>query len=324
MKAAILHQAGDIPKYEDFSVPAAQNDHELPIKVTAASIKNLDKMRASGSHYDAYTTYPVIAGVDGVGILEDGTRVYASSKTGMMAEKTTVLKSSIVTLPAQLDDITAAAIANPAISAWLSLEFKGKLQKGGSVLIVGATGITGSIAVQLAKHMGAARIVVMGRNPVILEKLRHQGADIVISLAQSDEAVKAAVQAEKSAKPFDIVLDYLWGKYAEMILDVLTGHDLNAASHLTRYVQVGEMTGATINLKAAVLRSSFIEILGVGGGSIPLEVMKQIPSVILPAIFQLAAEGKLSIDTEVLPLSDVEAAWQKKDIPGKRIVLTIP
>ena len=324
MKAAILHQTGDIPKYEDFVIPAVQQENELLIQVTAASIKNLDKMRAKGSHYDAYQSYPAIAGVDGVGILENGTRVYASSKTGMMAEKALVLKNSIVPLPENLDDATAAAIANPAVSAWLSLEFKGKLQKGGSVLIAGATGITGGIAVQLAKQMGAGKIVAMGRNPVLLEKLLTQGVDKIISLAQPDEAIQAELQAEKLDKPFDIVLDYLWGKYAEMILDVLTGHDLNAASHLTRYIQIGEMAGPLINLKAAALRSSSIEICGVGGGSIPLEVMKQIPSVILPAIFQLAADGKLSIDTEILPLSEVEAAWQRKDIPGKRIVLSIP
>jgi NADPH:quinone reductase-like Zn-dependent oxidoreductase len=319
MKAAVLHQTGTTPTYGDFADPIANADEQV-LTVTAASIKNLDKMRAKGTHYDTYPSLPAIVGVDGVGILPDGTRVYTSSRTGMMAEKAIVSSKMMVPLPQKLDDVTAAAIANPAVSAWLSLAWKGALQKGGSVLILGATGITGKLAVQLAKHLGAARIVAIGRNPEALEALKTLGADVVISLNQPEDELMEAIRAEIQKVPFDIVLDYLWGKPAELVLGLLTGHDLNSAGHLTRYVQVGEMAGSEINLKAATLRSSLIEMSGVGGGSITKEIMQKLPTEILPQIFELAAEGIISIETEVVALKDVEQAWEKNE-SGKRIVV---
>ncbi|MFC0513911.1 zinc-binding alcohol dehydrogenase family protein [Mucilaginibacter angelicae] len=319
MKAAVLYQTGNTPIYDDFAEPTV-NAGEQVITVTAASIKNLDKMRAKGSHYDTYTNFPAVVGVDGVGVLPDGTRVYTGSRTGMMAEKAVAGSKMMVPLPQNLDDVTAAAIANPAVSAWLSLAWKGGLQKGGSVLILGATGITGKLAVQLAKHMGAARIVATGRNPEALKVLTTLGADVTISLNQPEDQLRQAISAEIKKAPFDIVLDYLWGKPAELVLSLLTGHDLNSAGHLTRYVQVGEMAGADINLKAATLRSSLIELVGAGGGGITKEIMLKLPTEILPQIFELAAEGIISIETEVVALKDVEQAWEKND-SGKRIVL---
>src|SRR5258708_38783003 len=163
MKAAVLNKAGDIPIYQDFPDPVPGQDEQL-LFVKAASIKNLDKMRAKGTHYEKYPTFPVVTGVDGVGVLEDGTRVYTGSRKGMMAEKAIVAKQWAVPLPDGLDDVTAAALPNPAVSAWLSLEWKGQLQKGDAVLILGATGITGRLAIQLEKHLGEGEPQVRDEN----------------------------------------------------------------------------------------------------------------------------------------------------------------
>ncbi len=321
MKAAVLHKAGDFPRYENFAEPVLGTD-EVLVTMKAASIKNLDRMRVKGTHYDKYTNFPAVVGVDGVGVLPDGTRVYTGGD-GMMAQQIAVNRNRLVNLPDNIDDITAAAIPNPGISAWLTLAWKGRLKKGDAVLILGATGITGTLAVQIAKHLGAGKIVVTGRNPASLQKLTALGADVAISLQQSDEAIMQAIATEAQQQPFDIVIDYLWGKPAELVLEVLTGHNLNSTPHLTRYIQVGEMAGAAINLKAATLRSSLIEITGVGGGSIPMDIVAKIGAEYLPEIFRLAAEGKLTIDTEAIPLKDVEQAWQQQDLNGKRIVLTM-
>jgi NADPH:quinone reductase-like Zn-dependent oxidoreductase len=319
MKAAVLYQAGEIPQYADFAEPIP-SEHEQVIEVKAASIKNLDKMRAKGSHYDQHENYPVVVGVDGVGIMADSTRVYAGSATGMMSQRALINSHWYVPVPDELDDITAAAIPNPAISAWLSLAYKGKLKKGDTVLILGATGITGKLAVQIARHLGAGKIIAMGRNK---EALNNLGVDLTISLNQSDDDVKQAIKAEAVKTPFDVVIDYLWGKPAELLLGTLAGHDLNATvDHITRYVQVGEMAGSAINLPAAILRSTAIELTGAGGGSISKEVTAKIKTEILPEVFKLAAAGKLSIDTLAIPLKDVAEAWQQ-DAQGKRMVITM-
>ena len=319
MKAAVLYQAAAIPQYADFAEPIP-SEYEQIINVKAASIKNLDKARAKGAHYDKHENYPVIVGVDGVGMLADGTRVYAGSATGMMSEKALINKHWYVPIPDELDDVTAAAIPNPAISAWLSLMYKGKLKKGDTVLILGATGITGKLATQIARHLGAGRIIAIGRNQQALNNL---DADVTISLNQSDDDIKQAIKAEAAQKPFDVVIDYLWGKPAELLLSTLAGNDLNATvDHTTRYVQVGEMAGSAINLPAAILRSTAIELTGAGGGSISKEVISKIQTEILPEVFKLAAEGKLSIDTLVIPLKNVTEAWQQ-DAQGKRVVITM-
>jgi len=319
MKAAVLYRAGETPQYANFAEPIP-SEHEQIIEIKAASIKNLDKARAKGTHYDKHENYPVIVGVDGVGVLANGTRVYAGSATGMMSEKALINKNWYVPVPDKLDNITAAAIPNPAISAWLSLAYKGKLKKGDTVLILGATGITGKLAVQIARHLGAGRIIAIGRNQRALDNL---SADATISLNQPDDDVKQAIKAEAAKSPFDVVIDYLWGKPAELLLGTLAGHDLNATvDHITRYVQVGEMAGPAINLPASILRSTAIELTGAGGGSVSQEIIVKIQTEILPEVFKLAAEGKLSIDTLAIPLKDVAEAWQQ-DAQGKRVVITM-
>ena len=155
------------------------------VRVKAASLKNVDKMMASGSHYDRLPDLPCVCGVDGVGLLDDGTRVYcggARPPFGMMAERTVVSRAWCLPVPEQVDDVTAAALPNPALSAWLSLVWRAQLRPAEMVLILGATGVAGQLAVQIAKHLGAERVVAAGRNRRVLTTLRDLGADATIAL----------------------------------------------------------------------------------------------------------------------------------------------
>ena len=323
MKAAVLHELGGIPRFEDFPDPIPQNSDEVVVQVTAASIKNIDKSLVKGSHYAKfYTQFPCVVGIDGVGRLEDGTHVMTGAlpTSGIMAERALVSKARCFPVPNGIDDVTAAALPNPALSAWFGLSWRAQLKPGDSVLIMGATGVTGKLAVQLAKQLGAGRVVATGRNETILEQLRGLGADSTISLAQPDEALKTALATEAKLHPFNAVIDYVWGHPAEVLLSALTGQSLSAEAHTTRYVQVGAMAGPTLALAAATLRSAGVELYGMGGGSVPKAVMAKVPTEILPYLFDLVLQGKLHIDTEQMPLSDVEQAWQR-DVPGKRIVI---
>ncbi len=319
MKAAVLHALGQPPRFEEFSDPQPGQD-EVIIHVKAASLKSIDKAMAKGSHYDSYRQLPVICGVDGVGVLDDGQRVFSGGSRppyGMMAEQAIVSRAFCLPVPDGLDDSIAAALPNPALSSWLPLVWRAGLKPGETVLILGATGVSGKLAIQIAKHLGAGRVVTVGRNAQVLETLPNLGADATISLAQSDQDLYAAFVGEASQKKFDIILDYLWGHPTEILLDALTGHDVMAESSSIRLIEIGEAVGPRISLSAAALRSSGLEIYGSGGGgSIPRTAIFET----FPKVLALAAEGKLHIDIESIPLADVESAWQRNDLPGRRIV----
>ena len=292
----------------------------MVVQVKAASLKNIDKAMASGSHYDSHRELPVICGVDGVAVLGDGTRVFCGGcrpPYGMMAEQAVVSRAWCLPVPDGVDDGTAAALPNPALSAWLSLVWRAHLKQGETVLILGATGVAGKVAIQIAKHLSAGRVVAAGRNASILETLPDLGADATIALDQSDPELTNAFSREAGHQRFDIVLDYVWGHPTEVLLDALTGHDVMAESDTLRLIEIGDMAGPTVSLSAAALRSSGIEIYGSGGGSIPHTAIFEA----FPQIWALAARGELRIDTEPVPLAEIENAWQRNDLPGRRLVI---
>ena len=323
MKAAVLIQLGSIPIYEDFPTPVPQNENQLILNIKASALKNLDKLRASGKHYASYTDLPVVVGIDGVGVLEDGTRVYAQGITGMMAENALISKNSYTILPDRIDDLTAAALPNAVIGATMALRFRAKMKKGDVVLINGATGVTGQIAVQIAKLDGASTIIVTGRNSESLEKLKSLGADHIVSLMQDDMSIINQLKEIHRITPVNIVIDYLWGHPVELIINSLKGGGMNNITSKVRIVTVGSMADEDINLASGTLRSTAIEILGSGIGSISNEEMHLFNTEILSEMFQLAAEGKLSIETESTPLSEIETGWNYKTKPGKRLVVCI-
>lgn len=317
MKAAVLHALGETPRYEEFADPMAQANEEVA-EVKAASLKNLDRGRARGVHYDSHPQLPAIPGVDGVAVLPDGTRVYCGGLRppyGMMAERAPIGTRFRFPVPDDVDDATAAALPNAGMSSWLPLAYRAKLQPGEAVLVMGATGVSGKLAVRIAKHLGAGRVVAAGRNEAALEALLDHGADAIIPLRQGPEDLVRAFHAAKG-EGYDVVLDYLWGPPMEALLHALTGHDLHAAPHRTRIVQIGEMAGPTIQLRGGTLRSSAIELMGSGGGSMSPAALAET----FPQLFALAAQGILTVDTEVVPLRDVQAVWDRPTDSGRRVV----
>lgn len=322
MKAAVIHQLGTVPRAENFQDPIAQAD-QLLMNVKAASVKNLDKMRASGKHYASYTELPAIVGIDGAGELEDGTRIYAQGMTGMIAEKALVNKNRYVVLPDNLDFATAAALPNAVLGSALALLYRGQMKAGHTVLINGATGVTGQVAVQLAKFYGASKIIATGRNEASLAKLVELGADTTISLKQDDEAFTKTLRQIHAETPVDIVIDYLWEHPIELIIQVMKGSGHNPFTHPVRMVTVGSMAGENIQLASGTLRSSAIEIVGSGLGSISPQGMQDFSSKILPEMFALAASGKLTIDTVTAPLDEIHEVWEKEIGAGKRLVIEI-
>jgi NADPH:quinone reductase-like Zn-dependent oxidoreductase len=269
MKAAVVYQQGgkySLPQYTDFPEPVPKSDDEILITMKAAAIKHLDKGRASGQHYSASneSQQAKVIGGDGVGTLEDGTRVFAFGVSGMIAEKAVIEKSRMIQLPQGIDDATAAALPNAVAGSAMALRFRAGMQGGETILINGATGFTGKIAVQIAKHYGAKKIIVTGRNEETLKALKSLGADETISVKQDDETFISQLKEIHNHTPVDVVIDYLWGHTGELILKALKGK--GSFTHKTRFVSIGAITGDTIQLSSEVLRSVDLQISGSGIG----------------------------------------------------------
>src|SRR6202012_6050522 len=161
MKAAVVKGMGERPVYGEFDEPTAAEGHCL-INVPASSLSHVTRARAAGSHYSSAQSYPFVAGVDGTGRLENGQRVYffkPRAPFGAMAERSLVPQAQCIALPDALDDVTAAAIAIPGMSSWAALVERARFAAGETVLINGATGTSGRLAVQIAKHHGAAKVI---------------------------------------------------------------------------------------------------------------------------------------------------------------------
>ena len=323
MKAAVIYKKGELPKYAEFADPIVQNENEVLISVKAVAITNLDKGKASGKHYSSEENNQngFVIGSDGVGLLQDGTRVYARGINGTIAEKAIIDKNIAVPLPDGISDAVAASLPNAVAGSAMALKFKAGIQAGETVLINGATGFTGQMAIQIAKHYGAKKIIVTGRNEKTLQSLLLLGADEIIPLKQHDEVIITQLKAIHNNTPIDIVLDYLWGRPAELILTALKGN--GSFTNKIRYVTIGGMAGDNIQLSSGILRSVNLQLSGSGLGSWGKEEVKLLFSEILPEMFLLAAQNQLKVNIETVSLFDIEKAWNIEVTDGKRLVVIV-
>jgi NADPH2:quinone reductase len=317
MNAAVVSAFDAPPRYGEFAEPVAA-EGETIVQVTAAGLHPIVKALAKGTHYGSTGELPFIPGVDGVGRREDGTRVYFGMSRrpfGTFAERAPAAIGMCLPLPEGISDVTAAGIANPAMSSWVALTLRAKFVAGESVLILGATGVAGQLAVQTAKRLGARRVIAAGRNPQALQKLPQLGADAVVSLDQERAVLVSAFRREWAEAGVDVVLDYLWGLPAESVLEAISQKGLRNAASRVRFVQIGASAGNPISLSADTLRSSKVELLGSGFGSASLEQIWQA----LAEFFNVAAQQPFQFNTRIAPLRDVEALWNSPE-QGVRLV----
>jgi len=318
MKEAVLDVIGQTPRYGEFEEPVAQ-DGEAIVEVAAASIKQLDRAIAAGKHYSSPRALPVVCGTDGAGRLADGTRVYFATGRrpfGAMTERAPA--SLTVPLPDGLDARLAAAIVNPALAAWLPLVWRVRLLPGEAVLVLGATGAAGRMAVRAARLLGAGRVIAAGRRQDALNAL---DADATIDLRLPAEELKQAF-AEEAARGLGIVVDYVWGAAAEALIGVLVKSDLSADlanGEGVRLVSVGAMAAPTITLPSSALRGSRLTILGSGTANYPPAAQLR---KIIADILSRTARGELSLDVAPAPLASVAETWTAGDA-DRRSVLTL-
>jgi NADPH2:quinone reductase len=311
MNAAVVESYEKPPRYATFDDPVA-GDGEVLVKVTAAGLHPIVKALARGAHYGSTGKLPLIPGVDGVGRLPDGTRVvFGPSRPpyGSFAELSVSRPEICTPVPEGLDDATVAAMMNPGMSSWGALQHRAHFVAGESVLILGATGSAGKMAVQIARRMGARRVVAAGRDPEALEETLQLGADAAISLKQDRDALVAALREEIAGEKTDVVLDYVWGAPAEAVLMAIAQKGLDHKTWRLRYVQIGNIAGPTITLHAQILRSTGLEMVGSGFGSVSMEKIFES----LRGILQEAAKRPFEIALKTAPLKDVEKLWDSEE-----------
>lgn len=319
MQAAVINGHGQNPTYAHLPAPQA-GKNEVLVNVGASAITNLVKMRASGQHYSANYSYPQVPGIDGIGTLNNGQRVYFSfpvGNHGTLAEQTVVDVNSILPVPDRLESSLAAALANPGMSSWAALQYRANLQPGETVLINGATGTAGELAIQIARYLGAGKIIATGRNITKLAEIADQ-VDATIALDLTNETQQQAfkTQLEPLAQEgIDVVLDYLWGDSALLIASTIAQY--GPKTHNVRFVNIGSMTGQTIQLPASFLRSSTITIMGSGLSSVSnANILQSIAGV-----FKMVADEGTELSFVSFPLNKIEQAWDAPTNP--RVVIEI-
>lgn len=316
MYAAVVRSFDRPPRYEEFPDPRPTGQQVL-VDMLAAGLHPRVRSGADGSHYTSDGRLPLIPGVDGVGRLPDGRRVYfvaADDAPGTMAQQALVDLRRAVPLPDDADPVTVAAAMNPAMSSWVALRRRVAFRPGQSVLVLGATGNAGRMAVQIARHLGAAEVIAAGRDPERLELLTGLGATRVVPLA--GDPAEAADRLGRAAADVDVVIDYTWGAPTERAVPALLTHRAERGAPLD-WIQIGSTAGPDITLPSFVLRAANLRIMGSGQGSVTAAgIVAELPSL----VDELTA-GTLTTAATPVPLAEVEQAWTSPTEPDRRLVL---
>jgi NADPH:quinone reductase-like Zn-dependent oxidoreductase len=319
MHAAVVRSFGTPPRFETFATPEPAGEHEVLVEILAAGLHPRVRSAADGSHYSSDGTLPMIPGVDAVGRTPDGELVYfvaLDTALGTMAEWAVADRRRCVPLPPGTDPVAVAAAMNPGMSSWVALRRRAGLRPGQSVLVLGATGNAGRLAVRIARRLGAARVVGAGRDPERLALLPELGADEVVALDAGGAAYAPDGPLPKAAAEVDVVLDYLWGPPAERAMTALLTARTDRAKPLA-WVQIGSVAGRDITLPSALLRGANLNLCGSGQGSVSTAgIVAE-----LPGLAAEIASGALGVEAISVPLAEVERAWETPVAPGARVVL---
>jgi NADPH:quinone reductase len=322
MRAAILRRHGEPPEFGSHPVPGRQPGQAL-VRVTAAPVNPLDLLCASGTSYFGAPALPYVPGTQGVGIVAEGDdaragqRVWFSSTAGMapgdgsLAQFCVVPETALLPLPDGVSDDLAAALGLSAVAAWMALSWRGQLRPGEHVLVLGASGNVGQIAVQAARLLGAGRVVAACRDPDGRARARELGADAAADLTGEDADAVADRLAQAAGDRVDLVLDPVWGVPAEAALRVLSPNG--------RLVNLGSSAGSLARFSSATLRSKVLSVLGYTNNALTDEQK----TAALAEILAHAADGRITADRETLPLDRAAEGWSRcGQAPHRRAVMT--
>lgn len=322
MRAALIESIGSPPRPAEVPEPRRAAGQAL-VEVAAAPLNPIDLSIASGRFYTPASEVPYIPGKEGVGrVLEAdslvaGARVYFPMPGGLggpgaLAERAAVDESAAIELPDVLDDATAASLGVAGLAAWLPLEWRARLRAGETVLVLGASGAVGQIAVQAARLLGAGRVVAAARSPEGLERARELGADATVAIDERsgpERLGEAFVDA--AGEEIDVTVDPLWGVPA-----VAAAH---AAARGGRIIQVGQSAGSEAAMPSAPVRGKLLEIRGHTNLAAPQETVASA----YRRMVEHAAAGRLQVELETFGLEEVTSAWRRQgEHPRSKLVVS--
>jgi NADPH2:quinone reductase len=314
MHAAVLHEYGT-PRFDEFPDPVA-GPGEVVLDVLAAGLNPADVSKADGTFYGGKPPLPSVAGSEGIGRIDgEGPRYYFDQPVapyGSMAERTLVRADGLIEVPEGIADGVAVAFGIPGLAAWLPLTWRTRLEPGETVLVLGATGVAGQIALQAAKLLGAGRVVAAGRSAERLARARERGADAAVALGELEGEQLTAAFRDAAGGDVDVVIDLLWGKPAAAALDAL--------GPAGRLIQIGQSAGATATLPSSSIRGRLAEILGYTNFLAPFDVR----AAAFRTMVEHAGAGRIVVEVEELPLWDVEEAWAKQRAGAGRKLVLVP
>jgi NADPH:quinone reductase-like Zn-dependent oxidoreductase len=308
MKAAVVNDFSQPPRYGDFRDPVATGADELVVDVLAAGLHPRVRSQAGGFHYTSTGELPLIPGIDAVVRDPAGKLRYAilgDTTRGTMAERTVIELDRSVVLPDTIDPVLVAAAMNPAMSSWVALRRRIDFDVGRRVVILGATGNAGRMAIQVAKRLGASRVMAAGRDTARLAELPALGADEICTF---DQLARAA--------DVDVVIDYVWGEPTGAAMVEILSNRADRGRPLT-WLEVGAIAGPEAAIPAAALRSTRLQIVGSGIGSVSGRDFAEE----LPNLAEAVAEGALDVRAKAVPLAEVETVWTSTAGTRDRIVL---
>jgi len=318
MHAAVVTTFDSAPRYQEFPAPVPAGPDEMLVDVLAAGLHPRVRSQANGSHYTSTNELPLVPGIDGVGRGPDGRLRYfilPDTTMGAMAGQTVIDVRRSVVLSDSTDPVAVAAAMNPAMSSWVALRRRVPFQPGQDVLVLGATGSAGQLAVQIARLSGAKMVIAAGRDAGRLAALPALGATATVRL--DGDARVTADRIEQAAADVDVVIDYLWGEPAAAAMIAVVTHRADRGKPLS-WIQIGSVAGPTAPIPSAALRAARLQIVGSGQGSVSArEYVAE-----LPAIAEAITAGTLDVDVRAVPLADVEQAWAAAADAKERIVLT--
>ena len=310
MRAAILTAYGQTPQVGEFDEPTAADGHEV-VDVLAAGMNPVDILKTSGSFYAGNPPLPSVVGSEGVGRLQDGRVVYFDSPVspyGAFAQRSLVDPAATYAVPEGLDPALAVVFGIAGLAGWLALEHRARLREGETVLVLGAGGVVGQVAVQAAKLLGAGRVVAAARSPERLERATRQGADATVQIGAVDDLAEALREAGGGG--FDVVVDPVWGEPAVAALEAMNVRG--------RLVQLGQSAGAEASVPSALIRGKTLDVLGHTNFAIDVAVKRKAYETMAAH----AAEGRLAVDVERVPLDDLPDAWERqRSSPGVKLVV---
>ena len=323
MQAAVLRKHATPPEHLQWSIPQRGKGQAL-VRVLAAPVSPLDLLCASGTSYFGPPQLPYIPGTQGVGIIMEadtlapGQRVWFSCDAGIkpgdgsMAQYCLIEEASALALPAEIESDLAAALGLSAIAAWMALTWRGRLQPGEQVLVLGASGAVGQVAVQAAKLLGAGRVIAATRDETARVRARAHGADAVVDLSGGDVDKISRRIAAACEGPLHLVIDPVWGLPAEAAVRVLSTEG--------RLVNIGSAAGPTARFESAIVRSRLHAILGYTNNALTHEQKAQA----LTQILTHAAAGRCTVEREMVPLEQVAQAWERQAAFARRKLILVP